>query len=165
MGEKTSFSSNIHRLFTGLAAVITAIGGLVYAFSETGLAEFFLRDPEPTKEPVAEQRQHKAPVAEHRQQETADGWTKIGRHSRGEFFDLRIEAHGDSPAVGRIYQAKSDFRLVQERPLRKEDRSRVTTVGMVHRGDAVEILDLYMATPSRKKAPVWAKVRAVRQKP
>lgn len=155
MGEKTSFTSNIHRLFTGLAAVITAIGGLVYAFSETGLTGSFLRDPTPTKEPVAE----------HRRQETADGWTKIGRHRRGEFLGLKIEVHGDSPAVGRIYQATTDFRLVQERPLRKEDRSQVTTVGMVHRGDAVEILDLYMATPSRKKAPVWAKVRAVRQKP
>ncbi len=152
MTEKTSSSltGNVYRLFTGLAAVITALGGLVYAFSETGLMQSFLAEPTPAKEPVEEIRQQQALV----------GWTIIARFKQGRYQDLKIAVAGGSPAVGGSYDVVADSPLFQDRPVGKGDRARMTSVGTVHRGDSVKIMDLYMNSSSRKAVPVWAKIRA-----
>ena len=89
--------------------------------------------------------------------QTTDGWMIIGYYQQGKFSDLTIRVHGDSPAIGRSYEAVDNFRLIQKRP----ERGQATiTLGMVHRGDSVEVLDIEIA-PGTSKAPVWAKLRAV----
>ncbi len=90
-------------------------------------------------------------------EQTTDGWAIIGFYQQGNFSDLTLMVHGDSPAIGRSYNAVEDFRLVQERP----ERGQATiTLGMVHRGDSVEVLDIEIE-PGTRRVPVWAKLRAV----
>ena len=96
--------------------------------------------------------------------QTTDGWTIIGKYKRGEFFDLKLMVHGDSPAIGRRYDAVENFRLVAKRVKRGADQGQVITLGMVQRGDTVEVLDIFIKIPSTKVVPVWAKLRAVLHK-
>ena len=94
-------------------------------------------------------------------EQTTDGWAIIGKTRRGKYFDLTLELHGDTPAIGRSHKAAEDFRLVQKRRKKGENLGQVITLGMVHRGDLVEILDLHIPTPSTETVFVWAKLRAV----
>ncbi len=70
--------------------------------------------------------------------------------------------HGDSPAIGRSYDVVDDFRLVQKKLEQNEGKASIT-LGMVHRGDSVEILDIEIDSGT-SKVPVWAKLRAVLHK-
>ena len=67
---------------------------------------------------------------------------------------------GGTPAIGRRYQVVNDFRLVAKGP--QEPRGGQTvTLGMVRRGDTVEVLDLFVPTPSSETVLVHAKLRVV----
>jgi hypothetical protein len=91
--------------------------------------------------------------------QTTDGWAIIGRHQRGRFSEPVLLIDGDRPAIGRSYKATEDFRLVQGGP-GDDQRNAVITLGMVHRGDSVEVLDIEIA-PGTRRGPVYAKLRAV----
>lgn len=98
-------------------------------------------------------RKQRHPEAE----QTTVGWAIIGSYQLGSFSELVFLIDGDSPAIGRSYKATEDFRLVQKGP--KDDRgSAVITLGMVHRGDSVEVLDIEIA-PGTRRVPVYAKLR------
>ena len=155
MSEQKSFFTTLPGILTGLAALITAVGGLIYTLSESGFIEPSGKKKIQTTEEV---------TSKHPLEQTTDGWTIIGKYKRGKYFDLKLMVHGDSPAIGRSYDAVENFRLIQKRPITGEDQGQVVTLGMVHRGDSVEVLDIYIKTPSTKTIPVWAKLRAVLHK-
>jgi hypothetical protein len=201
MSEQKSFFTTLPGIFTGLAALVTAVGGLVITLQQTGLlgsgdridgrpaaiesasqdqpARPAVNEPaavppakvpaptapaprpplrprpastSPTREPAA------VPVVA--SATTTDGWAIIGNYRDGRFSDLTLTVDGDSPAIGRSYHAVADFRLVQKQPQAGEA---VLTLGMVHRGEPVEVVDLVVPVPvdGRRSAPVWAKLRAV----
>ena len=136
---------------TALAGVITALATLIGVLNQSGIFDDNVRSSTPTPE-----KQTRTP-----QEETTEGWTIIGKYKQGKFFDLKLMVHGDSPAIGRSYDAVDNFRLVLKRGKKGDDQGQVITLGMVHRGDSVEVLDLHIKTPSTKTVSVWAKLRAV----
>ena len=71
--------------------------------------------------------------------------------------------HGDSPAIGRRYDVVDDFRLLQKHPDQKNRGEATITLGKVHRGDSVEVIDIKIA-PGFKMVSAWAKLRAVLHK-
>ena len=146
-------------VLTATAGVITAVTGLIVAISQFGGngEDSAIQNSPTITLPVN-------PTPQHPSQRSTDGWTIIGKFKNGKFFDLNLMVHGDSPAIGRRYDAVEDFRLVSKRREKGEDQGQVITYGMVHRGDSVEVLDLYTATPSTETVPVWAKLRAVLHK-
>jgi len=172
---------------TALAGVITAVATLIGVLSQSGVfdreAKSATRPVAPVSSPAASSPAASAPATSapatsapavsaprveetrtHPSEQTTDGWTIIGKSKQGKFYDLNLMIHGDSPAIGRRYDAVEDFRLVHKRPERGERQGQVITLGMVHRGDSVEILDLYIEAPSTEMVPVWAKLRAVLHK-
>lgn len=90
---------------------------------------------------------------------TTDGWAIIGKYKQGRYYDLALRVDADSPAIGRHYDAVKNFRVVQKGPT--ERRGQVITLGTVHRGDSVEVLDIHINSPSTKAVRVYAKLRAV----
>ena len=169
MSEHKSFFSTLPGILTGLAALITATGGLIFALSETGIFA-----PSKTEQPTTENNIKKvtppiqAPIqsnqAKHPLEQTTDGWAIIGKIKRGKYSELSLMVHGDSPAIGKFYDAVKDFRLVQKRSTSSRERQQTITLGMVHRGDTVEVLDIFIPTPSTESVFVWAKLRAVLHK-
>lgn len=153
-------------ILTAMAGVITAIATLIGVLSQSGMF-----DDKTTPQPQVAQPAAPAvpaPPAEvtpkHPSEQTTDGWTIIGKSKQGKFLKLKLMVHGDSPAIGRHYDAVENFRLVQKRPKNEGDQGQVVTLGMVHRGDSVELLDIFIKTPSTQTVPVWAKLRAVLKK-
>ena len=138
----SSLTSHLYWLFTGLAALITAVGGLLYAFADTGLMQSFFGEPGAERGAVVEQRDAQAVV----------GWTRIARLKHGIYKDLKIA----------LTDGIAQFPVFRNRPLRREDRRRMTPVAMVHRGDSVKLIDLYLKSTGRRSVPVWAKVRVNR---
>ena len=90
---------------------------------------------------------------------TTVGWIIIGKYSRGTFYDLSIHVPEGTPARGNKYRAKKNFRLVQKGPTEQRRGEAVITLGMVHTGEFVEVLDLYIPSGSNTQF-VHAKVRA-----
>lgn len=159
MTEKKAFFTTLPGILTGLAALITATGGLIYALNETGLIgsraeqQVLVEDQDPSQprlEPLDETRA-----------ETTDGWAIIGKVKSGRFSDLALMVHEDSPAPGRSYDVVDDFRLIANDPREHERGEQVITLGRVRRGDRVELLELYVPTPSTQRVNVYAKLRAV----
>jgi len=143
---------------TAIGGVITAVATLIGVLSQSGMFDNNAESqPQITQTPVELTPKHPTEL-------TTDGWAIIGKSKQGKFFDLELMIHGDSPAIGRSYDAVEDFRLVQKRLEKGDSHGQVVTLGMVHRGDSVQILDLYIETPSTEKVPVWAKLRAVLHK-
>lgn len=188
MSEQKSFFSTLPGVLTGLAGLVTAIAGLVYALNETGFIGSHGQEdikaasvesqtsissepkkPTPeTPEPKADIPKPQIAVAPDKpelavpkapQEQTTDGWAIIGFYEQGKFSDLKLMVHGDSPAIGRSYDIVDDFRLVQKK-LEQSKGKAVITLGKVHRGDSVEVLDIEI-DPGTRKVPVWAKLRAV----
>lgn len=147
---------SIQGILTATAGIITAATGLIVVISQFGGNG---EDSAIQNSPTTELPVNATP--EHPSQQTTDGWTIIGKFKNGRFFDLNLMVHGDSPAIGRRYDAVEDFRLVSKRPKKDEDQGQVITLGMVRRGDSVEVLDLFTATPSTETVAVWAKLRTV----
>ena len=133
MSEHKSFFATLPGILTGLAALVTAVVGLLYALSEIGLIESSGQKDTETPVVVSNQPPAKAstqPVTNASQQPVAvkpqapaeprtDGWAIIGKYQRGKFSDLKLMVHGDSPAIGRHYDVVDDFRLVQKHPKEK----------------------------------------------
>lgn len=176
-------------ILTALAGLVTAIAALLGVLTQGGLlgrddgsglpetaagvaqqsasppaGQLPVAHPPVVQQSVVQQPAIQPPVVEPAVQpsaETTEGWTIIGKARGGDFFDLKLMVHGDAPAIGRRYDAADDFRLVQKRPQGNADDGQVITLGMVRRGDSVEVLDLFIPTPSTETVPVWAKLRAV----
>ena len=176
-------------ILTALAGLVTAFAALLGVLTQSGLlvrddgselpktaagvaqqlssppaGQPSVAHPPAVQQPVVQQPAVQQPVAGPAVQpsaETTEGWTIIGKARGGDFFDLKLMVHGDAPAIGRRYDAVEDFRLVQKRPQDHADDGQVITLGMVRRGDSVEVLDLYIPTPSTETVAVWAKLRAV----
>lgn len=91
-------------------------------------------------------------------EQTTDGWAIIGYYQQGKFSDLTLMVHGERPAAGRSYEAVKDFRLVLKRQAERGEK--VITLGMVHQGDLVEVLEIDFE-PGTRKVPVHARLRAV----
>lgn len=169
MSERKSFFSTLPGILTGLAALITATGGLIFAVSETGILA-----PSKTEQPTTANNiqkattpinaQIKSNAVKHPLEQTTDGWAIIGKVKRGKYSDLSLMVHGDSPAIGKRYDAVKDFRLVQKRRTSSQEHQQTITLGKVHRGDEVEVLDIFIPTPSTESVFVWAKLRAVLHK-
>lgn len=162
MSEHKSFFTTLPGILTGLAALITAMGGLIYALSEAGIIA-----PSKMEQPVTEITTQKVipPIqAKEPLEQTTDGWAIIGKVKRGKYSELGLMVHGDSPAIGKRYDAVKDFRLVQKRSTSSQERQQAITLGMVHRGDTVEVLDIFIPSPSTESVFVWAKLRAVLHK-
>lgn len=176
-------------ILTALAGLVTAVAALIGVLNQSGMfggedgaevpataadvpqqsapppvVQPPVAQPPVVQQPVVQQPAIQQPVVEppvEPSAETTDGWTIIGKTRSGDFFDLKLMVHDDSPAIGRRYDAVDDFRLVQKRPQGNADDGQVITLGMVRRGDSVEVLDLFIPTPSTETVPVWAKLRAV----
>lgn len=190
MSEQKSFFSTLPGILTALTGLVTAIAGLIYALSETGIigsrgteetkpASVEIQTPVTLapKKPKATAPQPiiaKAPKQQiavppkkptpakakaSKEQATTDGWTIIGYAKQGKYYDLALMVDGASPAIGQTYKAVKDFRLIQKRQPQRGEQT--ITLGMVHRGDMVEVLDLYLESPSTRRMPVYAKLRAV----
>ncbi len=165
MNEQKSFFSTIPGILSGIAAVITAIVGLIYALSAIGIIGSQDNEESQTvvvateTETGVESSQPVSVATESPKEQTTDGWAIIGYYKRGVFSDLKLMVHGDSPAKGRSYDAVDNFRLIQKKPEERRGKA-VITLGMVHRGDSVEILDIEIE-PGTSKVPVFAKLRAV----
>ena len=164
MSEHKSFWATLPGILTGLATVVTAVVGLIYALSEIGLVGTpGMMEPQPAsvapKQPVATTPQPAAVVLKTPKEQTTDGWAIIGFYKQGKFSDLKLMVHGDSPAIGRHYDVVDDFRLVQKQ-LEQTKGKAVITLGIVQRGDSVEVLDIEIE-PSTRRVPIWAKLRAV----
>lgn len=158
MTESKSFFTTLPGILTGLAALITASGGLIYTLDEAGVLEALGK-----QKPRVTQRGGATPGENGQGQaatETTDGWAIIGKAKGGRFFDLKLMIHGDAPAIGGRYDVASDFRLVAKGPQEERSKGQVITLGRVRRGDTVEVLDLFVKTPSSKRVPVYAKLRA-----
>ena len=115
------------------------------------------KTPEAPKKPVPATPKPKVVTPKTPEAQKTDGWAIIGFYERGKFSDLKLKVDGDSPAIGRSYDVVENFRLVQKRP---EKGQAVITLGIVHPGGSVEVLDIEIA-PGTTKVPVWAKLRAV----
>ena len=169
MSEPKSFFTTLPGILTGLAALVTAVVGLLYALSEIGFIGPSGNNDIPPASVASNQPAAKAstpsstgssnPPTEH----TTDGWAIIGKYQRGKFSDLKLMVHGDSPAIGRRYDVVDDFRLVQKHPDQKNRGEATITLGKVHRGDSVEVIDIKIA-PGFKMVSAWAKLRAVLHK-
>lgn len=176
MAEKKPFFETLPGILTGLAGLITAVVALIYALTEAGLIG--ADKAETTPNALAERPAQVAPAAQQtnaaatanqaatsnaaatsapKSEQTTDGWAIIGFYRQGTFSDLKLMVHGDSPAIGSSYDVTDDFRLIHKPRAAGEA---VITLGMVHRGDSVEILDLVIK-PGRERVPVHAKLRAV----
>ncbi len=165
MGEHKRFFETLPGILTGLAGLITAVVALIYALTEIGLigankvettSVLELDDPvhaAPAPNPIPKPVPKPASPA----QQTTDGWAIIGFYRQGKFADLKLMVHGDSPAIGRRYDVVDDFRLIHKPRAAGEA---VITLGMVRRGDSVEVLDI-VVEPGRERVPVHAKLRAV----
>lgn len=169
MSEPKSFFTTLPGILTGLAALVTAVGGLLYALSEIGfIGPSGKDDIQPpivvSNQPAAKTSTQSSTVSSTTPTEpTTDGWAIIGKYQRGEFSDLKLMVHGDSPAIGRRYDVVDDFRLVQKHPDQKNRGEATITLGKVHRGDSVEIIDIKIP-PGFKMVSAWAKLRAVLHK-
>jgi hypothetical protein len=153
MSEQKSFFSTLPGIITGIAGLVTAIAGLILALHQIGVIGLGTsKDSKPT--PIED----KKPGPEV-PKETTDGWAIIGYAERVTYYDLSLDVHGGSPAIGRKYVPTKDFRLIQKPQPQKGEQT--ITLGMVHRGDTVEVLDLYLEPPSTKRMPIYAKLRAV----
>jgi len=150
MSEKQSFFTTLPGILSSLAALITAVGGLLFALHETGFIG--------GKQAAGDTGTASTTVGS---TETTDGWTIIGKAKRGRFYDMNILIEGDSPAIGKSYKATEDFRLVAKNPLDSQGGGQVVTLGMVRRGDTVMVIDLQVPTPSTEEVFVYAKLRAV----
>jgi len=157
MSEPKPFFTTLPGILSGLAALITAVGGLLFALHQTGVLGTTNTPPSrvehASESPAAVTA---APFAE-----ATEGWAIIGKARGGKFFDLDILVEGDSPAIGKRYKVVNDFRLVAKGPREDRGGAQVVTLGMVRRGDTVELLDLFVPVPSTKTVPVYAKLRAV----
>jgi len=174
MSESKPFFATLPGILSGLAALITAIGGLLFALHQTGLlgtapAPDTAIDgaggtaaPANTAAASATASAGAAGGASAGTLATAnttDGWAIIGKVRSGHFFDLQILIDGDSPAIGKRYKVVNDFRFVAKRP-QQTVGGQVVTLGMARRGDTVELLDLFVPVPSTETVPVYAKLRA-----
>ncbi|MFT4937406.1 MAG: hypothetical protein ACI88A_000420 [Paraglaciecola sp.] len=162
MSENKSFFNTLPGVLTGLAAMFTALGGLIFALSDTGIIS-----ASKTNQAAAENNTQKVTQvdpAKHPLEQTTDGWAIIGKVKGGKYSELSLMVHNDSPAIGRFYDAVEDFRLVQKRLTSTQERQQTTTLGMVHRGDSVEVLDIFIPVPSTESVFVWAKLRTVLNK-
>ena len=164
--QKTqSWWQTVPGILTAIGGVITAVATLIGVLSQSGV---FDNDAKPQHQPPTALPTVSTPPVEvtpkRPSEQPTDGWTIIGMSRRGKFFKLKLMVHGDSPAIGRRYDAVEDFRLIHKRLEKGADRGQVITLGMVHRGDTVEVIDLYIETPSTETVPVWAKLRAVLHK-
>jgi hypothetical protein len=149
MSEHKSFFSTLPGILTAIAGLVTAIAGLILALHQIGfIGAGTSKDSKPT--PIEDKKPGP---------EATDGWAIIGYAERGTYYDVSLNVHGASPAIGQKYVAAKDFRLIQKRQPQKGEQT--ITLGMVHRGDTVEVLDLYLEPPSTKRMPVYAKLRAV----
>lgn len=189
MSEQKSFFSTLPGIITAIAGLVTAVAGLILALSQTGYIGSRAKDetkpaavaPKPVaetpkapvaaapKQPVVATPQPKAVAPSQTEvlarrtpakpkEQTTDGWAIIGFYEQGRFSDLTLRVQGDRPAAGRSYDAVKDFRLVLKR--RPERGEKVETLGMVHRGDSVEVIEIEVESSTRK-IPVHAKLRAV----
>ena len=169
MSEPKSFFTTLPGILTGLAALVTAVVGLLYALSEIGfIGPSGKKDNQPTlaasNQPAAKTATQSSTGSTQTPTEpTTDGWAIIGKYQRGKFSDLKLMVHGDSPAIGRRYDVVDDFRLVQKHPDQKNRGEATITLGKVHRGDSVEIIDMKIP-PGFKMVSAWAKLRAVLHK-
>ena len=163
MTEQKSFFLTIPGILSGIAAVVTAVVGLIYALSDIGVIESQGNKESQTvvvaPETVVVPSPPVSVAPESPKEQTTDGWAIIGYYRQGKFSNLKLMVHGDSPAIGRRYDVVDDFRLVQKQ-LEESKSKAVITLGMVHRSDSVEILDIEIE-PGTRKVAVWAKLRAV----
>jgi hypothetical protein len=157
MSEQKSFFSTLPGILTAFAGLLTAIVGLILALHQIGVI-----GPGTNKGGKPTPIENKKPgngVSKDPKKETTDGWAIIGYVEQGDYYDLALNVHGARPAIGQKYVAVKDFRLIQKR--QPQSGEQTITLGMVHRGDMVEVLDLYLEPPSTKRMPVYAKLRAV----
>lgn len=152
--KTASWWQTLPGILTAAGGLITAAATLIAVLSQTGILGTATTPP--TSTPAAE-----SAISPPASVPLTEGWSIIGKSRQGKFFDLKLMVHRDSPAIGRSYDAVDDFRLVHKRPVKGEDQGQVITLGMVHRGDSVQVLDLYIETPSTEMVPVWAKLSAV----
>ena len=166
MTKQKSFFLTIPGILSGIAAVVTAVVGLIYALSEIGvIGSQKNKESQPVviaPKTVVVPSPTVSVAPESLKQQTTDGWAIIGYYRQGKFSNLKLMVHGDSPAIGRRYDVVDNFRLVQKQ-LEESKGKAVITLGMVHRGDSVEILDIEIE-PGTRKVAVWAKLRAVLHK-
>ena len=170
--EKRSQSwwQTVPGILTATGGVITAVATLIGVLNQSGVFDDEGKSQPPVTRPIKSATlppvsiPPKEITPNHTSEQPTDGWMIIGKSKHGKFFDLKLMIHEDSPAIGKRYDAVEDFRLVHKRPEKGVDQGQVITLGMVRRGDSVEILDLYIETPSTKTVPVWAKLRAVLHK-
>lgn len=180
MTNSKPFFTTLPGILSGLAALITAIGGLLFALHETGLlgsttapgggnsvaGETAVSGGAASGNDSSSSAAAGMGVAGGTVSGTAsvadttDGWAIIGKARGGRFFDLDILIDGDSPAIGKRYTVVNDFRLVAKPPQESGGNGQVITLGMVRRGGTVELLDLFVPVPSTETVPVYAKLRA-----
>ena len=171
MSEQKSFFTTLPGIITAIAGLVTAASGLIFVLSQTGLigsggkdetkpAAVASKEPAtvaPKRPVAATPNQPVGAAPKTRKEQTTDGWTIIGYYERGRFSNLVLMVHGNSPAIGRRYDAVKKSRLVQKKDA---GGKAVIPLGEVHRGDSVEVLDIEIE-PGYRRVPVWAKLRAV----
>ena len=153
MSEKKSFLSTTTGIITALAALITAVGGLMIALNTLNIW--------PRTPPVLPAGTSASTEIGPQAVAPVQGWTIIGFAQSGDFSDMLLLIDTDAPAIGSIYTALANFRLVAERLDQREAGERVVTLGRVAKTDRVRVVELFIAGPSSARQPVWAKLEAV----
>ena len=181
MSEQKSFFTTLPGILSALATLITAVVGLIIALNKVGLVRptgnTAGENGSPPQQENKGNTQNKGSSAgsgagthntdktnqpprkqESPQEQTTDGWAIIGYYEQGTFRDLTLVVQADAPAIGNSYKVLKDFRLVQKQPPAPGER--VITLGMVHSGDTVEVLNIKIEAGTQR-VPVYAKLRAV----
>lgn len=165
MSEQKSFFATLPGILTGLAGLVTAVVALIYALSETGIID---KAKTPNTAPTvaastpstsASSQNPKPNPNIPAKKDRTDGWAIIGNYRQGKFVDLNLMVESDSPAIGKSYKVVNNFRLIQKPTFTRGEKT--ITLGVVHRGDSVEVLDLKVPSVTGKTtSPVYAKLRA-----
>lgn len=111
MGEKKSFWATLPGIFTGLAMLISAIGGLIVALHTTGVIDFNkVRETEPQKVPQPPTRPPDKKLTELTREFWVSRYWEF-RHGEGDVISLRVKLHPNGTIIGIDHPNESTWGL------------------------------------------------------
>jgi hypothetical protein len=111
MGEKKSFWATLPGILTGLAMLISAIGGLIVALHTTGVIDFNkVREAEPQKVPQPLTMPPDKKLTELTRKFWVSRYWEF-RHGEGDVISLRVKLHPNGTIIGIDHPNESTWGL------------------------------------------------------